>query len=148
MYKFSFIDEPKYKINAKKGTVTCIQKCRLSDFSNFLNDGKSILIPATIIRKLKKVFKDDSYNTSKEYIFSATAHCNPEDKFDESIGKKIAQTKMRLKVYNRMRDINDVLLDEIKRLSNNYNYASEKTDFLIQREKSHLKELGSKIEKA
>lgn len=148
MYKFSFIDEPKYKVNVKKGTVTCIQKCRLSDFSNFLNDGKSILIPTTIIGKLKKVFKDDSYNTSKEYIFSATAHCNPEDKFDESIGKKIAQTKMRLKVYNRMRDVNDVLLNEITRLSNNYNYASEKTDFLIQREKKHLKELGSKIEKA
>lgn len=77
------------------GTVTCIIRARIVD-----NSSQSSIFLG------KKIERD--------ITVSATANCHPEDKYDINIGKKVAEAKARMKLYNRVAEIEEKYLKNLK----------------------------------
>ena len=79
----------------KVGTVTCIIRARIVDNSS----QRSIFM---------------GKNIERDVTVSATANCHPGDKYDESIGKKVAEAKARTRLYNRVAEIEEKYLKNLK----------------------------------
>ena len=87
--------ESKFVVNEENGVTTCIIK-----FNVILDSNESGLY-----------VHDDNYR--KLRVAVGIAKCSKEDKFDEKLGKRIAESRAKQKVYQISKDITK---DRIRRL--------------------------------
>lgn len=104
----------KFKINKEKGVIVCIVTATDDIYE--------------IIRKYR-LYTDYTLPTPFSYkIYKGIARCAPEDKWDETYGKRLAEYRA---VRARQIDVNNKLKDLYKRenikLSNLINYGLLKT---------------------
>lgn len=150
MYKFTFVSPigniPKdnervtFKINKDKGIVTCIARVICRNLSDAFGDD----CEQYVARRLFKsgTIKHKRYAIcGEEFVLIGQAFCDPTDKFDESIGKKIAETRARMQVYKLMGEINKYVEDYSNNIKNMLDKAKEKTNFLYFREVDHCRKL-------
>lgn len=71
------------------------------------------------------------------------ARCADGDKFDFSIGKRLAETRASKKVYSRVCRMYKGILDEMARAFNTVVLDAERVQFLLDKESDHLYELES-----
>ena len=148
MYKITFVTEPEFKINKDKRTVACYAKIRINGLSNHFRGFTKGHDYETENYDIENFILGDlyshgliPYNYPKSFFVSAVAKCSNDDVFNESLGKHIAETKLRVYIYNIMRNINCSALKYIKQLEDRCTDAVIKTKFLLDRENNHLKEL-------
>ena len=89
-FKLKF-EEPRYYVNEKKNTVTCVMTCRLSGNPTVMS----------MLYTMSDLSNDYSLYDSIRYSFevSATSKLYPGDNFDVEIGKTVARTKAESKAY-------------------------------------------------
>lgn len=105
-FKLSFND-PRYFVNEKKKTVTCVMACGLKGTNQFL----------------LSIFKDVAdWGYYDENIFrfeaSSTATLHPDDNFDPEIGKKVARAKAESLAYKYVKT-------QMLNMYNKYNMVME-----------------------
>lgn len=150
MYKLTFVGldnkipdnnrRVTFKVNKKKGIVTCIAKVYCNRFPEFI--GRSC--EQYVIKRLRKtgIITQKAYYINEIYFtVIGQAFCDPSDKFDETVGKRIAETRARMEVYRIMKEINSFIAEYITDLSAKLEEAKEKTNFLWFREVDHERNL-------
>lgn len=149
MYKFTFVntrnipgssERSKFIVDKQKRTVVCISNVILNNIDDMF--GYDMVIYITKKLKKSKLIPSNCYyldDFSMQVI--GIAKCDPSDEFDESIGKKIAETRMRQHVYSLMERINFYCEEYISMLKTKLDFAKEKTNFLKSREMDHCKDL-------
>lgn len=129
-----------FKVNKEKRIVTCIEKVYCNGFTEFI--GRSC--EQYVINKLRKtgtITRKAHYIDEIYFTVTGQAFCDPSDKFNESTGKKIAETRARIEVYKIMKEINSYIAEYIKELNIKLEKAEEKTKFLLSREIDHERNL-------
>lgn len=84
--------DTRYISSPEKGVTTCLLSCSLqlekSPFFVILD----VISPAW----RKKVSEVDRYG---EFVVVGVARCNPEDRFDEEAGRRIAESRAKIKAF-------------------------------------------------
>lgn len=84
-------------------------------------------------------------DTQLEFTVRGKARCADGDEFDESIGKRLAETRASKKVYSR---VDKMYRDILKAMENDFNIIksdAERVKLLLDKESKHLTELESKF---
>lgn len=150
MYRFTFVtdkgsipkdnERSKFIINEKKKTVVCVSYVKLKN----LEETFGFDMGTYIVKRLREehyVPKGYALYDSRAIQVVGIAKCDPTDIFDAVIGKRIAETRMRQRVYELMERINIYAHEYILMLRTELDKAIEKTNFLKYREINHCKEL-------
>ena len=150
MYKFTFVSPSEqipadnerviFNVNKEKGIVTCVANVVCYNFADTFGEG----CEKYVIRHLLKdgVIKRKRYSLRGIKItVIGKAYCDPSDKFDEKIGKRIAETRARKQVYELMKEVNRYIGCYITDMSLKLDQAKEKTNFLYFREVDHERKL-------
>ena len=150
MYKLTFVGldnkiqednrRVTFKTNKEKGIVTCVARVRCNNFPEFIGRSGELYV----VKKLRKtgIIKQKAYYMDEIYFtVIGQAFCDPSDKFDEAVGKRIAETRARMEVYRIMKEINSYIAEYITDLSAKLEEAKEKTNFLWFREVDHERNL-------
>ena len=100
----------KYSVNAKKKAVTCVINASVTD--------EDFYISRVIPKKFRKLNPDMWENTTEiepiKYIKSvAVTRLVDGDEFDEDLGKEIAKTKCKVKLYKEVEKYTLVVLDVV-----------------------------------
>lgn len=111
--KLSFGSGPAFYVNQEKRTVVCVLNCRIRKFSG----GKS---------------KNNYFKTT------GIASCIEGDVFNEKTGKMLAESKAKKKAYNKAARILKKRFENMAKRCNEYEFASEKFEYLEQKENIHL----------
>ena len=127
------IEERKFIVNEEKGVVVCTIKYSLRDNSRtYYGD----LLPEISFNEFKRM-----HMLPYERIAVGKAKCSSEDIFDPEKGKKIAESKAKKVLYNKMR----VLLRKAIQASENRTLTlvddATKYEILAAREDEHIKSL-------
>lgn len=148
MYKITFVTDPQFKINKDKNTVACYAKVKITGLDeHFALKTKGCAFNDDNVNLETFVIGDlytqgiIPYNTTRPFFISEQATCSDMDFFREDLGKHIAETKLRIKLYKIMDKINCSVLKYINQLDSKRSDAVIKTNFLLDRERKHLKEL-------
>lgn len=149
MYKFTFTnvknipgssERSKFVVDKEKRTVVCISNVVLNNIENMFGFDMVIYITQKL-RKDKLIPNNCYYIDGVSIHVIGIAKCDPSEEFDESIGKKIAETRMRQHVYELMERINLHAEEYLSMLKTKLDFAKEKTQFLKFREIDHCKKL-------
>lgn len=129
------MSKPQYIVKAEDGIVVC----KISTYSKILDLCPLRYDDTNMDIRLKR--KYDIYNPYCELTFTAIANLHKKDTWDETLGKRIAESKCKRKIYSFY---HRVYTDIIQYVLNNVglmNQATDATFFAAEREDKHLKEL-------
>lgn len=138
MGKFKYIEsqEYKYKVVPEKGLVICECTVKLDWYK----------LPNNIweITKLKVL---DKYNKNldtswPEFRLRAVARTHPNDTFSEKTGKRIAKSKVNIKLYRILEHCVKLMADDLYTTAYHATRCKESIYELRLREHDHLKELS------
>lgn len=131
-------------------TLTC--KCHLDiNTSDFIING---IYGAGVLQVIESRLKQSGYdydfitNVICGHEFTVTAHTqvHPGDQYDENIGRHVAETKARIKVFKIMTIVMGELEKYYRQANNAISELSSKSTYLYDREKHHLDDIFSKVE--
>ena len=125
--KVVFIDKPKFIVKEGSKTVVCIMK---------------------VLVDCWKSSQKNVYGRSSDIItVKGISKCHPDDKFDEVVGKRIAESRAKKEAYRKG-------IDYLQNtLNNTVVYENELKKSMIdlhkyeRKEKDHIKELMNSIKK-
>lgn len=150
MYRFTFVDEnynlpqnkerSKFIVDKEKRTVVCISYVVLNGLDDMFDFDASLYIGKRL-KKEKLIPESCNFIQGYKLQVIGVAKCDPSDEFDEAVGKKIAETRMRQSVYKLMEKINLFASEYIMMLKDKLDFAIGKTNFLKYREIDHCKKL-------
>lgn len=138
MSKFKYIEsqEYKYKVIPEKGLVICECTVKLDWYKLPYNIWEHIAL-----KTLEKYNK--SLGTSwPEFKIRAIAKTHPSDTFDEKTGKRIAKSKVNIKLYRMLEHCVKLMADELYKTAYFATRYKESIYELRLRELDHLKELS------
>ena len=157
MYKLTFTDEKGYipddskrvtfKVNEKKRKVACIAYVTITNFHDFYDHSKeryNLDLDQYVLNRLKDygiVNKKSTWLYETIIRVVGISMCDPNDEFNEDLGKHIAETRARRQVYDIMNLMNKFVAEYINYLSLRLEIAKEKTHFLKFREIDHERNL-------
>lgn len=161
MYKLTFTNEygnkaqddnrAIFRVNRKKHKVACILHVTIEGFNEHYAHNKEYYnwdLDHYIAQRLRdyNIIKKDNhvhriYLDGHVFSFVGIAICDPNDEFNEEIGKHIAETRARKQVYQLMEYINRFTKEYIDKMTESLNKAIEKTHFLKFREIDHERNL-------
>lgn len=113
-----------YVINKEKGNVTCIMTACLSDYSGQSN--------VTSTYRLKKTFQFKAIGVAK---------LHKDDVWDETIGKRVAESKAKIAVYKMGKKICANYKKNINILANDVDHLTDNLNKFLQTEEKHLLKL-------
>lgn len=131
-------------------TLTC--KCHLDvNTSDFIING---IYGSDVLNNIETRLTQGGYDydfvtnviCGKEFKVNAETQVNPEDVYDETIGRHIAETKARSKVYKIMSIIMSELEKYYRQANDSIIKMSSKSNYLYNREKNHLNDIFAKVE--
>lgn len=119
--KLEFSDA-KYHVNKEKGTVVCVLTAGYSyDLFNYALA---------------------NYGPDRTYFEAVgVAKCNPEDKFDEKLGKRLAESKAKRNAYKKYVNILNNILSGLTKATGLVEFNKSVMFDYIEREEEHYKEL-------
>lgn len=131
-------------------TLTC--KCHLDiNTSDFIINGiygSGVL--QTIESRLTQSGYDYNFITNvicgKEFKVTAHTQVHPGDQYDENIGRHVAETKARIKVFKIMTIVTGELEKYYRQANNAISELSSKSTYLYDREKNHLNDIFARVE--
>ena len=138
MGKFKYIEnqEYKYKVIPEKGLVIC--ECTVElDWYKLPND----IWHGTNVRALKEFNKNLDTSWPK-FKLRAVARTHPNDTFNEKIGKRIAKSKVNIKLYRTLEHCVKLMADDLYKTAYHATKCKESIYELKLRELDHLKELS------
>lgn len=161
MYKLTFVNEHgnivgkddrvMFNINKEKRKVACIMHVIVNGLSKYLDyNGDDDTVPRNynLERYIVDRLIEYHYINLKHYNLGrlviqlvGVATCDENDTFDETVGKRIAESKARLEAYKLMERINKFCEEYIYFMKLRLNLAEEKTNFLKSRELAHVRKL-------
>lgn len=138
MGKFKYIEsqEYKYKVVPEKGLVICECTVKL-DWYKLPYD----IWDSTKLKVLKKYNKDLDVSWP-EFRLRAVARTHPNDTFDEKTGKRIAKSKVNIKLYRMLEHCVKLMADDLYKTAYLASKCKESIYELRLRELDHLKELS------
>ena len=80
-------------------------------------------------------------NGGDEVIVKGIAKCSKDDKFDVTLGKRIAESRAKVALFRELKNKSLDLFKETKQASIEYNLQAVKYDNLITKEKQHIENL-------
>lgn len=131
-------------------TLTC--KCHLDiNTSDFIING---IYGSGVLNNIETRLTQGGYDydfvtnviCGKEFKVTAETQVNPRDVYDESIGRHIAETKARSKVFKIMSIIMSELEKYYRQANAEIAKMSNKSSYLYNREKNHLNDIFAKVE--
>ena len=126
--------ESKFIVNPENRVVICVM-----DVDAQLHEFKSWYMVDYDDWKVKAPMVKNSYG---KFTVKATARCNPNDTFNETIGKRIAESRAKVKAFRIAKNIWSCIT---KKLFNEYNISMEMYENCKAMEKfesNHVKELS------
>ncbi len=161
MYKLTFVNEHgnivgkddrvMFNINKEKRKIACIMHVRINGLSKYLDyngDNDTITINYNLERYIMDRLVEYHYVNPKYCDLDnlviqlvGIATCDENDTFDETVGKRIAESKARLEAYKLMERINKFCEEYIYFMKLRLDLAEEKTNFLKSRELAHIRKL-------
>lgn len=125
--KVVFVGEPKFIVKESTKTVVCIMKVLVNAWKSSQNN----------------VFgKESELITVKGF-----SKCHPEDKFDEVIGKRIAESRAKKEAYREGRNYLQKILDSTVIYEKDLKQSMIKLINFGKKEKSHIEELMNSVKK-
>lgn len=121
-----------YKVNPEKGVVICILDCETGV------DRTDVWSAVSYRWWKKRLPFVDFYG---KFTVKAIARCNKDDKFDEVIGKRIAESRAKAKAYMVAFKFWDICAKEIEKLTNFCNNLKKSCVLANMGEKEHIEEL-------
>lgn len=118
------IDEIKYIINPEKKIIICIMQCRI-DYDKTLP--KVDIYSRMWRQRLPYIGREGTFTVK------AIAKCNKEDAFNETIGKKLAESRANLKAFKIATKFYDVI----------YSYYASRTHEVFTMKKILIKTVES-----
>ena len=109
----------KFSVNEDKKTVTCIIKTYPLyevPFDNLLQYGDDITVVGI-------------------------AKCSPNDEFNETTGRRIAESRAKAELFRKLRDFTQGLADKTQIALENYELRVLELQRLINKEKEHIENL-------
>ena len=131
-------------------TLTC--KCHLDiNTSDFIING---IYGSGVLNNIETRLMQGGYDYNfvtnvicgHEFKVTANTQVNPEDIYDETIGRHIAETKARSKVYKIMTIIMSELEKYYRQANESIAKMSSKSNYLYNREKNHLNDIFANVE--
>ena len=131
-------------------TLTC--KCHLDiNTSDFIING---IYGSGVLNNIETRLTQGGYDydfvtnviCGREFKVTADTQVKPEDVYDENIGRHIAETKARSKVYKIMTIIMSELEKYYRQANDSISKMSSKSNYLYTREKNHLNDIFAKVE--
>lgn len=131
------ICETNYIVNKDKGTIVCIIKFKVPSYYDYL-----VGTDYHIENCFKKAGLPTDLPHNRVKIVKGVAKCSPNDTFDETIGKRIAESKAKISLFktaNKLCHLLDFYYMDIV-----YDMQRYTTDYwnLLQKEEQHLRELS------
>jgi hypothetical protein len=121
-----------YKVIPEKGIVVCILECT----TNVDNTNVWMLSQTDWwIKKLPNV------NYRGCFTVRAKAICCKDDKFDEVIGKRIAESRAKAKAYKTAFKFWNICANKIKEVADTCTYYRKACSLAFTNEEDHIKEL-------
>lgn len=138
MGKFKYIEKQEYKYTVvpEKGLVICECSVHL-DWYKLPHD----IWDSTKLRVLKKYNKDLDVSWP-EFRLRAIAKTHPSDTFNEEKGKRIAKSKVNIKLYRMLEHCVKLMTDDLYKTAYLATKCKESIYELRLREHDHLKELS------
>lgn len=138
MGKFKYIEKQEYKYTVvpEKGLVICECSVHL-DWYKLPYD----IWDSTKLKVLKKYNKDLDVSWP-EFRLRAIAKTHPSDTFNENIGKRIAKSKVNIKLYRMLEHCVKLMADDLYKTAYLATKCRESIYELKLRELDHLKELS------
>ena len=127
-------EKPTYIIKPEDGVVVCSIQARGVD------NHHNLFISNSSIQKIRKRFH--IYRINEWKTFKVVVRLHKDDKWNEVIGKRIAESKCKKKIYNFYKRLYKFALNEIVRtdIEDMIRYVDNLT-FCEDREEKHFKEL-------
>lgn len=131
-------------------TLTC--KCHLDiNTSDFIING---IYGSGVLNNIETRLTQGGYDydfvtnviCGREFKVTADTQVKPEDVYDENIGRHIAETKARSKVFKIMSIIMSELEKYYRQANAEIAKMSNKSSYLYTREKNHLNDIFAKVE--
>lgn len=119
----------KFIINEEKKIVVCVLNCDMQLFKG----EESYLYSNKVV--------GNDYVRFGEFSVTGISRCNDSDTFDINIGKKIAESRAKVKMFNRASKIYTILEADILNRVNKINELQEACDKASEIEASHLEAL-------
>lgn len=133
--------KPTYIVKPEDGVVVCsIQACGNAD------DYPNIFIGKHVTQKVRKRFH--IHYIDEWQTFTVVVRLHKEDTWDEVVGKRIAESKCKRKIYEFYLRLYDFVVNEITH--NDIVLLNQYTDnlmYCVHRETKHLKELTGNEDK-
>lgn len=152
----SFIVRENVKINnvMQQPEVECVLDCRFHFHGD--NQGYAIncLYGSDVFNRIKDRLTQAGYNfdfitdffSGRTFKVSAKTTVHPEDSYDEAIGKRIAETKARIKVFKMLKMISDEFSKYVTNCAAEVAKLKDKNDFLVNREMNHLNDVLNSVQ--
>lgn len=130
-------------------TLTC--KCHLDiNTSDFIING---IYGSGVLQAIESRLTQGGYNydfvtnviCGHEFKVTAETQVNPNDQYDEAIGRHIAETKARSKVFKIMTIITGELEKYYRQANESIAKMNSKSNYLYNREKNHLNDIFANI---
>ena len=119
--KLRFYQEPNYMINKEKGVVICILECGFDQ---------------SIFNPLESYGFISTKNIFPYWKVKGIAKLHPDDVFNETIGRRIAESKAKQKAYKKGANILSSMVKNFDRASTELIYTihflSEKESFEVE----------------
>lgn len=131
------IVECNYYTNKDAGTVTCVLQCNMNLYSTALGDLIRGYSPGSMN------YKADLPNGV--FVVRGIARCSPDDTFDETVGKRIAESKAKAKAFLTGKAIMQVWIRQLEKLTSYCYQRAKRCALAAIHEQSHLLDLGSSI---
>ena len=138
MGKFKYIEEQEYKYKSipEKGIVICECYVQLN-----WTDLPHSLWPYIDLDELKK-YNKNLCQAFPKFKIRAVAKTHPNDTFNEETGKRIAKSKVNIKLYKTIEKCLKLFRKGLYKKVSINRYAIEDIYILKQRELSHLMQLS------
>ena len=122
------ISSPEYIVNREKGVIICKMVVELDYYP---------AMKSSTYRRLNKKFYD--WNCRK--TFTAVAKHHKSDVWNEVLGKRIDESKCKMKIYKYYSRVMLAIANELRMIMDTYNYYEINLAYAYKRENNHLKDL-------
>lgn len=125
------ITDELYSVDRERGVVVCILKC---DLQLEKSPADSVLSSAVWHKKI-------NVDWAGNFVVKGIARCHPDDKFNEKIGKRIAESKAKYKAFKTARRFYSLILSDLAQLLNDTQLTLIACAVAEQKEINHLQKL-------
>lgn len=129
-------DNVYYNIDGENRVVVCNIAC---DLNITRREDKVSIYTYDLFAKKFPFIKNE------RFVAKGVARCNPQDTFDETIGKRIAESRAKKQAYSIATRVFNYCAEILKGKMADFKFLAENNSIVANREKDHIRELADQI---